>query len=108
MKRLGVIGWPVSHSRSPAMFRAAFEACGLADWSYQRLPLPPELFEETVRALPNGGFLGANVTIPHKQAALALAVADSATLTGWIGTSEAILRDLDRPVRNLDGSPRAP
>lgn len=77
MKRLGVIGWPVAHSRSPAMFRAAFEACGLDDWSYQRLPLPEEMFEETVRALPASGFVGANVTIPHKHAALALA--DSAS-----------------------------
>jgi shikimate dehydrogenase len=71
--RLGVIGWPVAHSRSPAMFEAAFAECGLDDWTYQRLPLPPELFEETVRALGASGFLGANVTIPHKQAALALA-----------------------------------
>ncbi|HEY2630752.1 MAG TPA: shikimate dehydrogenase [Solirubrobacteraceae bacterium] len=77
MKRLGVIGWPVAHSRSPAMFRAAFEECGLQEWSYQRLPLPPELFEETVRALPAGGFVGANVTIPHKHGALALADSSS-------------------------------
>jgi shikimate dehydrogenase len=73
VRRLGVIGWPVAHSRSPAMFQAAFAACGMEGWSYQGLPLPPELFEETVRALPASGFLGANVTIPHKQAALALA-----------------------------------
>lgn len=77
MARLGVIGWPVAHSRSPAMFAAAFAACGLTGWSYQRLPIALELFDETVRALPAGGFLGANVTIPHKQAALALA--DSAS-----------------------------
>lgn len=75
--RLGVLGWPVSHSRSPAMFAAAFTARGLSDWSYQRLPVPPELFEETVRALGAAGFFGANVTIPHKRAALALA--DSAS-----------------------------
>jgi shikimate dehydrogenase len=55
------------------MFSAAFAACGLDDWSYQRLPLPPELFEETVRALGSSGFAGVNVTIPHKHAALALA-----------------------------------
>jgi shikimate dehydrogenase len=40
---------------------------------YQRLPVPPELFEETVRALGPAGFTGANVTIPYKEAALALA-----------------------------------
>ncbi len=75
--RLGVLGWPVAHSRSPAMQNAALTHLGLADWRYQRLPVPPELFTETLRALPAAGFLGANVTIPHKQAALALA--DSAS-----------------------------
>ena len=73
MPRLGVLGWPVAHSRSPAMQNAALAALGLTDWIYQRLPVPPELFEETVRALPGSGFAGANVTIPHKEAALALA-----------------------------------
>jgi len=73
MPRLGVIGWPVVHSRSPAMFEAAFAELGMDDWVYQRLPLAPELLEETVRALGASGFVGANVTIPHKQAALALA-----------------------------------
>jgi shikimate dehydrogenase len=77
-RRLGVLGWPVAHSRSPAMHNAAFAALGMQGWRYQRLPVPPELLTETVRALPRAGFLGVNVTIPHKQAALALA--DSASL----------------------------
>jgi shikimate dehydrogenase len=71
--RLGVLGWPVAHSRSPAMHNAAFAALGMNDWRYQLLPVPPELFAETTRALGQAGFIGANVTIPHKQAALALA-----------------------------------
>jgi shikimate dehydrogenase len=54
------------------MHNAAFEALGL-DWRYVKLPVPPELFERTVRALPGSGYRGANVTIPHKLAALALA-----------------------------------
>jgi shikimate dehydrogenase len=73
MTRLGVLGWPVAHSRSPAMHNAALAALGLREWRYQRLPVPPQLFAETTRALGSVGFLGANVTIPHKQAALALA-----------------------------------
>ncbi len=77
MKRLGVLGWPVAHSRSPAMHTAAFGALGMDGWRYQLLPVPPELFAESVRALPGAGFVGANVTIPHKQAALALADAAS-------------------------------
>lgn len=71
--RLGVAGWPVRHSRSPQIQNAALEAVGLTDWRYQLLPIPPELFADTVRALPGAGFRGINVTIPHKQAALALA-----------------------------------
>ena len=69
---LGVIGWPVGHSRSPSMHGAALAALGLP-WRYVRLPIPVELLEETVRALPGSGFRGANVTIPHKEAALRLA-----------------------------------
>lgn len=75
---VGVVGWPVAHSRSPAMHGAAFSALGLA-WRYVRLPVAPRLFAETVRALPESGFRGVNVTIPHKIAALELAdEADSA------------------------------
>ncbi len=68
----GVIGWPVAHSRSPQMQNAAFRAAAL-DWRYLKLPVRSELLEETVRALPVSGYRGANVTIPHKEAALALA-----------------------------------
>jgi shikimate dehydrogenase len=73
MSRLGVLGWPVAHSRSPAIHNAALAALGMDGWRYQRLPVPPMRFDETTRALGPAGFLGANVTIPHKQAALALA-----------------------------------
>jgi shikimate dehydrogenase len=73
MPRLGVLGWPVAHSRSPAMHNAALRALDMDGWRYQLLPVPPERFAETVRALQDAGFVGANVTIPHKHAALALA-----------------------------------
>jgi len=69
--RFGVLGWPVGHSRSPAMMQAA----GLE--RYQRLPVAPAAFDDTVRALGAAGFRGTNVTIPHKQAALALATSAS-------------------------------
>ena len=72
MPRLGVLGWPVAHSRSPAIHNAALAELGMGDWRYQRLPVPPALFTATVRALRNSGFVGANATIPHKQAALAV------------------------------------
>jgi shikimate dehydrogenase len=77
MKRLGVLGWPVAHSRSPAMHNAALAALHMRDWRYQLLPVPPHLLTETARALNAAGFVGANVTIPHKRAALELS--DSAS-----------------------------
>ena len=54
------------------MHNAAFDALGL-DWRYVKLPVPPAELEATVRALPASGYRGVNVTIPHKEAALALA-----------------------------------
>jgi shikimate dehydrogenase len=74
LRRLAVIGWPVDHSRSPAMQTAALAALGLdGELVYERLPVAPGELEDTIRALPGRGYLGANVTIPHKEAALALA-----------------------------------
>jgi shikimate dehydrogenase len=69
---LGVAGWPVAHSRSPAMFAPALAELGL-DWRYVRLPLPPERFAETAGALAPSGYRGINVTMPHKRAAHDLA-----------------------------------
>jgi shikimate dehydrogenase len=79
--RLGVAGWPVAHSLSPQIQNAALRAVGLEGWRYQLLPIPPALFEETVAALPEAGFGGVNVTIPHKQCALALAAASGGAVT---------------------------
>ncbi|HEV3033868.1 MAG TPA: shikimate dehydrogenase [Solirubrobacteraceae bacterium] len=89
MPRLGVLGWPVAHSRSPAIHNAALAALGLDGWRYQRLPVPPALFAQTTRAMGGVGFLGANVTIPHKQAALALA-ASSSTVAREIGAANTL------------------
>ena len=84
---VGVLGHPVGHSRSPAIHNAAFTAVGL-DWRYVKLPVEPELFAETVRALPESGYRGANATIPHKEAALAVAdeASDAARAIGAANT----------------------
>jgi shikimate dehydrogenase len=83
----GVLGFPVRHSRSPAMMNAAFAELGL-DWRYLALALPPGHFAETVRALPGSGYRAANVTIPHKLAALEVAdeVSDAARAIGAVNT----------------------
>jgi shikimate dehydrogenase len=77
-KRLAVLGQPISHSRSPAMHTAALAALGLGEgWSYEAIEVSPEGLEARVRAMPGEGFVGANVTVPHKAAALR--IADEAT-----------------------------
>jgi shikimate dehydrogenase len=67
----GVLGWPVAHSRSPLLHGAWLARHGV-DGAYVPLPVRPEAFGAAVRGLAACGFAGANVTIPHKQAALAL------------------------------------
>ncbi len=74
MKRLAVLGQPIAHSLSPAMHNAAFAALGMdREWSYEAIELNPAEFAPGVAALRERGFVGANVTVPHKLAALELA-----------------------------------
>jgi shikimate dehydrogenase len=74
MTRLAVLGHPVAHSRSPAMQNAALAELGLAgEWRYEAIEVAPDAFERRVRAMLDEGFVGANVTVPHKGSALALA-----------------------------------
>lgn len=78
-KRLAVVGRPISHSLSPRMHSAALAELGLdSEWSYEAIELEPERFAAAVSALPGQGFVGLNVTIPHKRAALELASSASA------------------------------
>tara|TARA_B100000686_G_scaffold340265_1_gene415688 strand:+ start:510 stop:1373 length:864 start_codon:yes stop_codon:yes gene_type:complete len=65
----GVFGWPVRHSRSPVMHNYWLEQLGI-DAAYVPLAVAPEDFAETLKCLGKLGFVGANVTIPHKRAAL--------------------------------------
>lgn len=74
LRRLAVLGHPVAHSRSPAMHNAALAAVGLDDsWAYEAIEVAPDGFGQRVRTMAAEGFVGANVTVPHKPAALALA-----------------------------------
>ncbi|MEI6350430.1 MAG: shikimate dehydrogenase [Verrucomicrobiota bacterium] len=69
--RLSVFGDPVAHSRSPQMHNPALESCGIPA-RYCRLHIRPEELAEALRLLPQANFIGTNLTIPHKAAALAM------------------------------------
>ena len=83
----GVIGMPVAHSRSPRLHGHWLARYGLAG-HYIPMPVMPEHLAEVLRILPRAGFVGLNVTIPHKEAVLTLAdvVTDRAALIGAANT----------------------
>jgi shikimate dehydrogenase len=84
-KVAGVVGWPVAHSLSPAIHRYWLREYGI-EGDYVALAVAPENFSRCVSALPLMGFAGVNVTIPHKQAASALAetLDEDAKITGAV------------------------
>jgi shikimate dehydrogenase len=109
---VGILGWPVEQSLSPRMHNTAFAALGL-DWVYVALPTPPEQLADAVRGLVALGFVGANVTTPHKLAVAALCETDApsvntlvvrdAEIRGW-STDAAILEDLPSATPAVLGS----
>ncbi|GJE58911.1 shikimate dehydrogenase [Methylobacterium trifolii] len=72
MRRAFVVGHPIAHSRSPLIHGHWLARHGISG-SYARIDVAPDAFSEFVRGLPGSGFAGGNVTIPHKEAAFALA-----------------------------------
>ncbi|MEQ1753551.1 MAG: shikimate dehydrogenase [Micropepsaceae bacterium] len=83
----GVIGWPISHSLSPALHGFWIRELGL-DAAYVPLAVRPEDFRNVVSILPLMGFRGVNVTLPHKEAAFQLSETrdDAAAATGAVNT----------------------
>lgn len=101
-KLAGVMGWPVSHSRSPVIHNhwiAQYQRRG----AYVLLPVEPAKLEQALRALPALGFAGCNLTIPHKVAALGI-VDRIDTLAQRIGAINTIVVEPDGSLsgRNTD------
>ena len=86
---VGILGWPVEHSLSPRMHNAAFAALGL-DWAYVPLPTPAERLADAVRGLGALGFVGANVTAPHKVAVAALCESDAPSVNTLVVRGDRI------------------
>ena len=87
MKRIFLLGFPVGHSISPAMQNAALCDLGI-DWRYELLETPPGDLRDTVARLRKDDCVGANVTIPHKQAVMEWLdeVSDRAQKIGAVNT----------------------
>ncbi len=99
----GIVGWPVSHSRSPRLHGYWLRRYGI-DGAYVPMAVPPERLCEALRALPAFGFAGANVTLPHKEEALR--VCDSVDAAARrIGAVNTIVVDADGALHgsNTDG-----
>jgi len=113
---VGVIGRPVEHSLSPAMHNAALARLGL-NWRYVPLPVRPSRVAEAIRGAAALGFRGINVTVPHKQAVMALMdeVSAEAAAVGAVNTvvidrdadGGAVLTGHNTDVRGFLGSLRA-
>jgi shikimate dehydrogenase len=98
---VGIIGWPVAHSLSPAIHNAAFAETGL-DWVYVPLPVPPRNLREALAGLAPLGFRGVNVTMPHKTEAADLIgrlTEDARTLRA---VNTIIVRDDELEGHNTD------
>jgi len=101
-KLAGIMGWPVAHSRSPALHNFWLDEQSL-DGAYVPLPVRPEELVQALRALPVLGFRGCNLTIPHKQ--MALSVVDRVEpLARRIGAMNTVIVAADGSLegRNTD------
>lgn len=98
----GVMGWPVGHSRSPALHGHWLRRHGLRG-AYVALATPPEAFDAALRGLVALGFAGANVTIPHKERALALADVATARARRIGAANTLVVRDGAVEADNTDG-----
>jgi len=104
-----LIGWPAAHSRSPLIHHYWLRTLGIAG-GYNIEAIPPEGFAEFVLHLSTHGFVGANVTIPHKERALALSLPDAraravgAANTLWYEAGElrSTNTDIEGFINNLD------
>src|SRR5438128_6059894 len=98
----GIMAWPIAHSRSPALHNFWLDEHGI-DGVYVPLAVRPELLEQALRALPALGFRGCNLTIPHKQAALAI-VDQIEPLARRIGAVNTVIVTADGQLegRNTD------
>jgi shikimate dehydrogenase len=103
-----VIGWPVDHSRSPLIHNYWLKAYGIAG-EYRREAVPLDQFNAFIQSLPERGYAGANVTVPHKEAALALSQPDDlaravgAANTLWFdGSLRSTNTDVEGFLNNLD------
>ncbi len=71
-QKAAVLGWPIQHSRSPLIHNYWLKTYGIVG-SYEKIAVDPKNFETFIRSMPDLGFIGANLTIPHKEAIFALA-----------------------------------
>jgi shikimate dehydrogenase len=103
----GLIGWPVEHSLSPAIHNAAYLAADL-DWVYVPLPVVPGRLRSALDGLPALGFVGVNLTMPHKTEAAGLVgrLSEDASLLRAVNTIHVVADELEGHNTDVGGFDR--
>lgn len=103
IRKVCVIGWPIAHSRSPLIHNYWIRIHGIGDAVYERLAVPPQELNETLRNLNDWGFIGANVTVPHKEAVFAALMRHDAIAARLKAVNTIVTTELGLEGRNTDG-----
>ena len=98
-----VMGWPIAHSRSPLIHNFWIRQLNIKNALYERLAVPPEELQETMRSLVDWGFIGANVTLPHKEAVFASLIRHDPIAQRLKAVNTIVMTDAGFEGRNTDG-----
>ncbi len=97
-----VMGWPITHSRSPLIHNFWIRQLGIKDALYERLPVPPNEMQDTLKRLGDLGYIGANVTVPHKETVFAALMRHDAMARRLRAVNTIVMTDDGLEGRNTD------
>ena len=97
-KAVCVIAWPAGHSRSPLIHNYWINQHKL-DAEYRREAVPPDKFAAFVENLRGNGYIGANITVPHKEAALAASCLVALSGVGYLEAAQTLKAMAERATR---------
>lgn len=103
ISKVCVMGWPIAHSRSPLIHNHWIRQYGIPNAIYERMAVAPEDLAATLRGLRDMGFIGANVTVPHKETVFAALMRHDAMARRVKAVNTIVMTDQGLEGRNTDG-----